>query len=100
MRRYTYIGEEKTDIPEKLLEALNIEDFSTAFKLIQVFSDPNLFNWVLSEALSVETLDRQLLLTYIGQTEDGIRFAKAYASRRRDLDLLTEIRNYETASQE
>jgi len=48
------------------LEALNIEDFANAFKLIQVFGDPNLFNWVLSEALSVDTLDRPLLLSYIG----------------------------------
>ena len=54
---------------------------------------------MLGQALSSDTIEREDLLSLIGQTEDGIRSTKAYAIKQRDLDLLSDLRVYETSSQ-
>ena len=54
---------------------------------------------MLGQALFSDTIEREDLLFLIGQTEDGIRSTKAYAIKQRDLDLLSDLRVYETSSQ-
>ncbi len=51
LKRYRYLGEDRSNVPEKLIEALSNYNYNEAFSMIEPFNDPALFNWVLKECL-------------------------------------------------
>jgi hypothetical protein len=77
--------------------ALAKNNVDQAFNLAQLYGDPNLYSWIFTEAFSCPSLNKESFLkslSYIAEGE-GIKQVKAHAKRRGDLDLMSDIRQFE-----
>jgi hypothetical protein len=100
LKRYRYLGETPTPQLDLILAALTKNNFDQAFSLAQLYGDPNLYSWILTEAFRSPSLHKETFLKSLSYMADGegLKQAKAHAKRRGDMELLSEIRQFENSS--